>query len=550
MAAGTVGMWNLDSIYKDFDSEEYREDYQRLVSSAESVSRYAKDMSEISGSVSPDVVCGYLERLEDFQVLYSGLYTYAGLRSSVNLSDTEAAGWERRLEQLFISLTEAGIYFGEYIRGIKDLNYFCRGNQMLCAYRYYLEKALEKQSRYLSPDTEKLIAGMSVTGSGAWRRLQTKIAAEAVMTVEENGRKITVPVLNVGSLPQTEDKQVKERRFRAELKAYEEYAPWSAMALNNLKGEVITLSGVRGFSSPLSQALSEYHIDHEILTALLESVEDYLPKLRIYYCNKAKRMGYESGLPYYEREAPVPGFERIYSFEEGKKIILEAFKGFSPAMYEYGKQAFDREWIDYGPAKGKAGGACCDGIYAVRESRIRMRYQGTLADINTLAHELGHGYHNTCLFRERALNFSYDLPIAETASKFSELLFKEELRRRQTDADKEFIDDFVVSGLINTVMDIQSRFYFEESFFKEREKREQTAEEISDLMLEAQRRVYADSLDENLLNRYMWLNKPHYYFPQRNYYNFPYSFGALLSIGMYRQYCEDKEKFVNNNDIC
>lgn len=502
------GNWDLKRLYAGFWSLEYERDLKNLKKLSEKIKLSVQETTEEN---SAEHIKSYLKGMEDFQILYSRLYSYATFRGNANINDEEAQTQVSALEAVSGGLVYHRTLFISYLKSVPELKNLCKKDEFIGNYEYYVEKLKGEGMHQLSPEEEALLSVMTMTGSKSWGRLQNRMSAAAT----------------------------------AEVSAMTA----SAAALNSIKGEVLAVSKMRHFSSPLHRSLVDYHMDEEILSCLLESVEAYLPRLCRYYKLKSRIMGFPEGLPYDQRESSMVKANMSYDIEDGKRFILSAFEGFGRKMYLFGKQAFDERWIDYLPSKDKVSGASCDGIYAIGESRIRLHYNGTLQDVNTLAHELGHGYHNLNLFEEGILNYSYDLPIAETAAKFSEILFKETLKKQQPSSENLYLDDFSVSGFVNTIVDIQSRFCFEDEFFAVRRAREPSAEEICQMMQKAQLRCYGDSLNKQHLNPYMWLNKPHYYFADRSYYNFPYSFGTLISIGMYRHYEANPQAFAKDYDV-
>lgn len=318
--------------------------------------------------------------------------------------------------------------------------------------------------------------------------------------------------------------------------------------MNNIKGEVITLAAKRGYASPLEQALLESRMDGGILEALLGAVRDSLPSFRRYFRAKARMLGHENGLPFYDLFAPVGSLAGRYSYREARDYIVRHFYSFSERMGALAEQAFDNRWIDAEPRRGKVGGAFCSNLHAIRESRILSNFDGSFNSVITLAHELGHAYHGLCLHQESALNSRYPMPIAETASTFCETIVTRAALRTAEPGEKLFILEKDLSAAAQVVVDIYSRFLFESELFRLRESRSLAVEELKELMLQAQKEAYGDGLDETRLHPYAWIAKPHYYNAARNYYNFPYTFGLLLALGLYAEYQKCGREFVPRYD--
>ncbi len=488
----------------------------------------------------------YIELTKRYLELVIRLRSYASLRISTNSKDGEAIAYIGKVGKYASELTASKIAFQNYLKNYDNIDKSVNESSLLKEHEFYLYEIIEACKHQLSDKEEILISKMKLTGSTAWSQLQGKVSSEAVVELEENGEKITIPVTALSQLPSTDDIEVKKNRFFAECRAYDKYADISAACLNNLKGEVLTISELRGYSSPLEMTLNECRMDKETLDALIGSIEEYLPQLRRYYKIKAKLLNYPNGLPYFDISAQVGKSNKKYTIEEGKETVLNAFRGFSEELYEFAKKAFDNRWVDFEPKAGKRSGAFCSGIYPIKESRVLTNFNGNIKDVNTLAHELGHGFHGKQLTTESILNNTYPMPLAETASTFCEEVLKNELLKNISDEEKlSFLSFSILSGIQVTV-DILSRYYFETEFFNRRKDHELSVDEIKEVMLEAQKKSYGDGLDNELLNPYMWLNKVHYYYAERNFYNFPYAFGLLFSLGLYSIYEKKGKAFIDD----
>jgi len=182
------------------------------------------------------------------------------------------------------------------------------------------------------------------------------------------------------------------------------------------------------------------------------------------------------------------------------------------------------------------------------ESRILSNFKPAYDGMSTLAHELGHAYHNLNLAPRTIFQRSTPMTLAETASIFCETLVQQAVLSRADPDEQLFILGEALAGACAVVVDITSRFRFEKNVFEQRWKRELSAEELCELMLQAQRETYGDGLDPEVLHPYMWAVKPHYYSPSRSFYNFPYMFGLLFGLGLFAQYRDDPDKFRSRYD--
>ena len=274
-------------------------------------------------------------------------------------------------------------------------------------------------------------------------------------------------------------------------------------------------------------------------------MEEYLPAFRKYLKAKAKALGHEAGLPWYDLFAPMGKSDKTYTTEEAKDYLLTIFAGFDKELHDMVKEAFENSWIDFFPREGKVGGAFDCGVPSARESRVLTNFDGSFSDIVTLAHELGHSFHDRQVFANSILNQDYSMPVAETASTFNEVLVMNTAIAATTDTEEKLA--LIESQLMDAcqiITDIYSRYLFEASVFENRPNEFMSADRMCALMTEAQKKAYGDGIDENVMHPYMWLCKGHYYSGGLSFYNFPYAFGGLFARGLYAKYSEEGESFT------
>jgi oligoendopeptidase F len=272
-------------------------------------------------------------------------------------------------------------------------------------------------------------------------------------------------------------------------------------------------------------------------------------KAKAAYLQRKTGEDYSKGLPFYEMFAPVgDSSDKDFNYDKAKEFVTDNFARFSAGMADVARKAFENNWIDVYPRDGKVSGAFCGDIYAIKQFRILLNYGNSLSDAITLAHELGHGYHSMQIMHEGVLNTNYPMPLAETASTFCETIVTNAALAEMNDADKLQLLENSLQDATQVLLDIYSRFLFEQAVFKAREDHPLSTEELKGFMLDAQRAAYGDGLDPNALHPYMWLIKPHYYSAGTSYYNFPYAFGHLMANGLYRIYEADPAAFGEKYD--
>ena len=279
------------------------------------------------------------------------------------------------------------------------------------------------------------------------------------------------------------------------------------------------------------------------LDAMLSAMEEYSPKFWQYLKAKAKALGHENGLPWYDLFAPMGNSSTKFTVEEAREFLVNLFAEFDEELSSMIARAFDEEWIDFYPRDGKAGGAFCADVDCLKQSRILTNFDGMFGDVVTLAHELGHAFHNQCVFPHRMLNHGYSMPLAETASTFNECVVMGSAISKASGKDEKIaLIESQLQDITQVICDIFSRYRFETMVFENREEQFMNADTLCAFMLEAQKQSYGDGLDHNVLHPFMWICKSHYYGP--TFYNFPYAFGALFARGLYAQYEKDGAAFV------
>lgn len=531
--------WNLDDLYKGFD-DTYEADLKRLEVLLQDYKTWVKNEQ---GRSDLDLLEGYLKSQENLERLATSLYAFASLTTSTDVTNQVALGYMSKLQQLLSSVTKENVQMSRFIAGL-DLDHLEKQSTLVKTYRYGLNLTQAGAKHLLSESEEVIYAKMRQLASNQWSQLQGLLTAN--LNVDYDGKQITLS--EVRNLAYDHSKDVRKKAYEAELKSYEPIADAVAMALSNIKREVTELNAMRGYESALEKTLEISHMTKETLDAMIEAMKDFRPHFAKYLKAKAAYLGHEKGLPFYDLFAPIGKLEKTYTFEEAQKIVLDSFYGFSPRLGNFAKKAFDNHWIDAFPRKGKRGGAFCSNQPQIRQSRFLLNFTGSLSDVSTLAHELGHGYHGDVIQDEEPLNWDYPMPLAETASIFCETIVMNKLfNELEKDEEKLSVLEISLQGDTQVIIDILSRYMFETKLF-ENAKGPISKDQMKSWMLEAQKAAYTDGLDHDLLHPYMWLNKGHYYSAGLNFYNFPYAFGLLFGKGLYSLYQQDPQSFLKNYD--
>ncbi|HNZ16572.1 MAG: M3 family oligoendopeptidase [Anaerolineaceae bacterium] len=551
----TPPRWDLSNIYLSLDDPALAADIEDVKKTIQEAAQAFE--TEYLPLLDPDSSLEALNHvLNDFVNTNNALSLKAGRIFAYLGAIISTDSFNKAAEQLHSRLA---------IEMLPSRELFVRVSAWLGALGDRLEKALEipgaaqdhafgllemaKESRYQMSEPEEILANeMSLSGGSAWGNLQGVLTSQKSVEFEMDGKLQKLPLPALINLRSHPDAGVRERAYKREQEVFEEMKEPLAACLNGVKGEVVTLDRRRGREDCLHSSLDMARIDRGTLEAMLGAIDDSLLTFRRYFRAKARVLGCEK-LPWWSLFAPVGKVNKEYTFDEARDLILEHFASFSPELAEFAGGAFEKRWIDAEQRPGKRGGAFCMGVDAVEESRIMSNFDGSFDQVMTLAHELGHGFHNYCAFQAGKTPMQTNTPmtLAETASIMCETIVLNAILKTVSDPSEELaILETSISSDAQTIVDIYSRFIFEKSVFERRRESTLSADEICDLMLEAQRKTYGDGLDMDVLNKFAWTWKPHYYSTHLSFYNYPYAFGCLFAKGLYSVYRERGEAFVED----
>lgn len=529
--------WSLNCLYKGYEDENFQKDFESIdnrIKALKEVVDKATEKTHLEGLLS------IIKELETFETFVTNLYSYLALRSSVNTTEEETSRYTTIFQKKYTQMIPINAKMYAYIASIESLEQLIKENEALWEYEFFLLDIKESQAHRLDEKVEEVIGKMDLTGGRAWEKLFDYLTS--TLKVDYKGDVVTLP--EIRNKANDEDQEVRKEAYEAELRSYEKIKDSIAFALNNIKSQVSMVTELRGYESPLDMTLKQSNMKRETLDAMFSSMRKYLPKFHEYLKAKASMLGHKNRLPWYDLTAPVGEFNKKYSIEEAKEYLVSAFSHFSEDMVMLIERAFNEEWIDFLSREGKVGGAFCLAVPSKKQSRILTNYNYNFDSINTLAHELGHAYHNLQIENNSSLNQDYSMPVAETASTFNENVIIMKAISEGTKEEKLSLIENLLSNTTQIICDIYSRFLFEDTVFHRCGEEFLTADRLKEIMIQAQKEAYGDGLDENYLHPYMWCCKGHYYSSSLSYYNFPYAFGGLFSMGLYAMFEEEGESFV------
>lgn len=543
--------WQLESIFSGLDSADFQTAKTALKTSLQDLETLMNERAIGSGAkLEPsadlfELLDTLVSSINELSELSADLRAYlTGFTSTDAFNDQAKAETSQFLDvqTSYSTLVKRITAF----LGRLELDPYFQASELAQSHRYALERAQLLAQHLMTDNEEALASQLDTTGGGAWARLHNDLISRntiAAQLPEQSQSEFTVTELK--NLQGDANPELRKAAFEKELELLGNHEVAFAAAMNSIKGQMNVLSQKRGWNSVLAEAVFQNGISEKALEAMQAACRDSFPYFRRYLKAKASFLGKDT-LAWYDLNAPVSiGKAKHYSYDEAKAFVINSFKTYSDELADYAAKAFKEEWLDVPPRKGKRNGAFCMAVPGRKESRIMLNYGHTLDDIFTLAHELGHGYHNEQMyqFERSSLNRSTPMTLAETASIFCETIVVNQLLQSAADKEKLAILEQDLLGATQLILDIYSRFIFEKTVCEKRQERELSISEFKGIMLDAQAQTYGDGLNAKERHPLMWAQKGHYYSTSRSFYNFPYTFGYLFGLGLYAEYQKQPEGF-------
>ncbi|BCJ93722.1 oligoendopeptidase F [Anaerocolumna cellulosilytica] len=529
--------WSLDALYKGYQDEAFIKDLKKSDVQIALIKEYIKTLDTVEPAEALPALIGYIE---EYSVLINKLSAYVFLRKSTDTTNSETVAIMGKLQDKTSQLSKEFAIFKKYIAKLDNLDEIIAGTPNLENYRFFLNHQKENAKYTLNDEVEEVIAKMNLSGASAWSTMQQYLTS--TLEVDYNGEKTTLS--DIRNLAYNSDAKIRKEAYEAEIASYEKIKDPVAFSLNHLKFQANTLSALRGHDSALAMNLKRAMMTQETLDAMFTAIREYLPKFRAYLKRKGELLGHKNGLPWYDLFAPLGSTQRTFSVEEAKEYLVKHFRSFSDDLADMIETAFDEEWIDFYPHAGKVGGAFCYNLPYIKQSRILTNFDGSLSDVVTLAHELGHAYHGLNIQEHLPLNTDYSMPVAETASTFNETVIMNAAIAEAQGEEKLTLIESQLQDVTQIIIDIYSRFLFESAVFERRKEAFLFSSDLEQLMLDCQKEAYGDGLDAEVRHPFMWVCKGHYYRDSLDFYNFPYAFGGLFARGLYAKYQEEGEAFL------
>ncbi|MCB2154512.1 M3 family oligoendopeptidase [bacterium] len=528
--------WDLTSYFPEFDGPEYKAHVEKLEEDIDQMGKDAQALKEIT-TENTDQWAELICRDEEITCNFSHWASYIGCLNSADSRNEDYKREQARMSRIGAQYRKAGVPIMAALRDVTDdaFEKLVSHPSMETA-RFSMERGRIDAKRTMDPELEMLAADLSVDGMSAWGRLYNDLAGRLEFEMKKpDGSTEMVPMAQRRSLLEDPDPAVRKAAFVGSNKAWQDVEHVAAACLNGIGGWRLTLNEKRGIDHFLDVAMFQSATEQKTIDQMWDVISRNRDVAWEYLRTKAKLIGRDK-LGFQDIGAPLPLKDaRRFSWKEGTQMVFDAFNDFYPELAQFTKMMLDEKRVESEKRPGKRPGAFCTSSYKTKESRVFMTYGGSLGDIQTLAHELGHAFHNWVMRDIRPFARSYPMTLAETASTFAESVLCSGI------IDSDSTTDMMKAQLLNTQLDhaavfmcdIHMRYIFEKMFYEERQKGELSVSRIKELMLKAQRETFGDILNEDEMDPMFWASKLHFYITGVTFYNFPYTFGYFFSRGIF-----------------
>ncbi len=539
--------WDLTSYFPQFNGREMQQFKESLKKDIAALREQASALPSLNRK-SVAQWSEVLEKNEELLVRLSHLGSYVNCLAS---ADTRNEAYLKEEAAMSLMRAEFAKLRVELLRAVKEASDEVFSSlsklDLFQGAQHYLYRLREEALHRMNRDEEVLATDLAVDGINAWGRLYDTLSGklEFDMTFPD-GSCQRLPISQRRSLMENPDRRVRKAAFEAGNVAWQSVEDITAAALNSISGTRLTLNRHRGVDHYLDVALFQSGITQKTLNALIEAVHAELELPRRILRLKAMAMK-ASGVAWYDLGAPLslPGHEQL-PWEQAKALVQNSFAQAYPALADYFRTVIGRNWIDWQPRGGKRPGGFCTGSLLTKESRIFMTYNNSMGDVMTLAHEAGHAFHSSVMGDLRPYARRGPMTLAETASTFAEMVLTSGMLKDPSisDAGKALVLDMEIGHGAIYLLDIPVRYEFEKALYEERAKGELSVSRLKELMVATQRRVLGDVLEQGGEDPYFWASKLHFYITGVTFYNFPYTFGFLLSRGLFAMFKTQGAEFL------
>ncbi|MFD0827466.1 M3 family oligoendopeptidase [Neobacillus sp. M.A.Huq-85] len=526
-------VWNLDVFFKGgSDSPEFANHLQKT---EQLIQLFQTKVNQWTPKNNLEDKVYLHELLVDFESVAKKLRqagAFAGCLQAQNTEDQKANQLDSKVTSLSAVFQTALAGFDNLLTSIGDSIWGqMLKDESLNELSFVLNERRERAKDKLSKEEEALINALGVDGYHGWGQLYDLIVGKIKIPFTENSEEKLLSVGQAFNKFSSPNREIRAAVFENWELAWGDQADLLAKTLNHLAGFRLSVYEKRGWDDVLREPLTISRMEKATLETMWKVITESKDLLVQYLNRKAKLLGLEK-LSWFDLDALYGKTESKVSYQEGAEFIQQQFSHFGEKMAAFAQKAFEEHWIEGEDRPGKAPGGFCTFFPESNQSRIFMTYSGTPSNVSTLAHELGHGFHTFAMKGVHYLNRNYAMNVAETASTFAEMIVADAaVKNAKNEEEKLVLLDDKIQRTVALLMNIHARFLFETSFYEERKQGPVSSTRLNELMLSAQKEAYCDALDE--YHPLFWASKLHFFITGVPFYNFPYTFGYLFSLGIY-----------------
>ena len=541
--------WDLTSYFSEFNAPDYNGFKAALVADLKRLSSDLDRLKEIT-SDNRSHWAEWISQLENLECRYEHLGSYL---SCLNAADATEEAYQK--EEAWHQENSAGLstikarFNGVLGRASETVFNTLVNDPALVDAGFLLQEKRNLAKFQMDDSSEELASELNINGISAWSRLYDTLSGQLKFDyTDPNGENQRVSMSARVSLMSGPNRDVRASAFHGSNKAWADHAATCNAALNSLAGTRHSLDRRRGCDHFLNEACSQARVEQATLNALFQAIDDRVSLPREILQFRTQKMGLKKAA-YYDLYAPVdlPNQDPI-SWESGTALVQESFDKAYPALGVFNREILEKRWIDYQPRDGKRPGGFCTGSQLSHESRIFMTFKDTMTAVTTYAHEVGHAWHARVMMNQRPYASQYPMTLAESASTFAELLLSDGVISSPdfSDAQKLTLLDSDAVRIIAFLLDIPVRYRWEKRFYEERREGIVSVSRMKELMEEEQQKQFGETLATDGLDPYFWCSKLHFYIDDLRFYNFPYTFGYLLSVSLFARFKAEGAGFLGD----
>jgi len=542
----TAPKWDLDSVFPGgSESKEFAEFRAKIKSDLDSLKADIAKLPEKLDESSRKAWIDYILKFQDFYARFVTAYSFNGCLVSANTDDEKAEQIQGEIDVFEAEYSKINVSLEAFAKSQTDEEWAKLVNsEELKAIEFYLNELRDVAKLKMKPEFEALAADLAVNGYHAWNRLYDKMYGSLRVQFEEDGKITEMSLGQMANKVSSPDRNIRKQAVEKLEEAWETRSNEATMTLNFMAGFRLSLYEKRKWDNPVFEALLESRIKQETLDAMWSAVVKSEEKVKRYITAKKKLLGIKN-YRWYDQAAPADASSKVFSFKEGGDFTVDNIAKFSKSQAEFTRLALDKNWVEAENRPGKRGGAFCTDFLSEKQTRVFMTYDGSFENVSTLAHELGHAYHQHVMMKLPPYATIYPMPLAETASIFNEFLVTDAaLQMAESTKDKLAMIDTNLQNAMGLFCNLHARFIFDMSFYTERKKGLVSRERLDELMVEAQKKAFFGELADDGYHPLFWASKLHFFLSDTPFYNFPYTFGYLFASGVYNRAKTEGESFA------